>query len=162
MKNLIILLLCTGLLSCHFGQENSIANYSTLPSFDMLLTDSTTLLHARDIPVGKPLVLVYFRPDCPHCQVETKSILNDIDSLRNFQICLLANAPIEDLRIYSQYYHLNQYTNIIIGKDYQNSFAHVFKPNAVPFVAIYNEKRKLAKIYYGEISVNTLVTAIHS
>ena len=31
------------------------------------------VFNARDLPLGKPILLIYFSPDCEHCQVFMKA-----------------------------------------------------------------------------------------
>ena len=38
-----------------------------LPSFKMTLSDNQ-IFNSSELPKGKPLVLIYFDPDCDHCQ----------------------------------------------------------------------------------------------
>jgi hypothetical protein len=129
----------------------------------MLLMDSTTILKVKQSPVGKSIVLLYFRPNCPHCQNETKEIINNIDTLKNVDIYLLADsAPFEDIRGFSNYFRLDQYKNIIVGNDFQHSFYHTFKPTAIPYIAIYNSQNKLIKIYDREVPISAVISAARS
>ena len=163
MKKIFLLVCILGLFSCHFTQDAKyLSGISTLPPFDILLMDSTTLLHAGDIPTGKPIVMIYFRPDCPHCQVETKNLVESIERLKNFRIYFLTAAELGDAKTYAHEFHLDQYPNIItVGKDHEHSFARVFQPSSIPYLAIYDDKKKLIKVYHGEVPVNNLVTAVH-
>jgi hypothetical protein len=128
----------------------------------MLLMDSITLFRSEDIPSGKPIVMIYFRTDCPYCQEETKNIINNITTFKNFQVYFLSGSSLKDIKDYAQSFHLNQYPNIIVGKDYAHSFTQVYKPNSVPYLAIYNSRKELLKIYDGNIPINVLIAAIQS
>ena len=132
-----------------------------LPPFSMLLMDSTTLLKAQDIPDGRPIVLLFFRPDCPHCQEETRDILAHIDSFQNVQFYMLALEPLRDIREFNLKYHIAQYRNFTIGKDQERSFLHTFRPATVPYIAIYDGNKKLVKIYNGGAEINYLYKATH-
>ncbi len=121
--------------------------------------DSATIIQAEQIPPGKSIIMLYFRPDCIHCQAETKLLVDNINALKNVQIYFLAGAPFGEIKNYYKYYHLDQYKNIVMGKDYEHSFARIFQPSSIPYTAIYDSQKKLVKLYYGEIGIDNLVAA---
>jgi AhpC/TSA family len=161
MKKSFLALYCFILYSCQSPQDKYISSIYTVPSFDILKMDSTTVVHAEEMPCGKSVVIVYFRPDCPHCQKETKNLLGNIDKLANIQIYFLSGAPLSAVKDYCNHYQLDKYSNITIGTDYNHSFAHIYKPGSVPFTAIYNQRKKLVGIYKGEITTTEILIAVN-
>lgn len=160
---MIPVILCVFFTSCQFNRNDAyISSISSLPSFPVLLLDSTTLIDPHTNSINKPILLIYFRPDCPHCKRETSWIINSPEMLKGYQIYFITGYSIQEALNYSKMFHLNQYHNIFIGKDFNHSFKSIFKPSAIPFIAIYNSQRQLAKIYTGEVTVTSLITAIHS
>ena len=147
------------LAACQIKQRPE-ALLSTLPSFGMLLMDSTTLLKEEEIPMGKPIVLLYFRPDCPHCQKETQAFIDHSESLKHVQVYLLTNAPFEDIRTFYNHFQLANYKNFTVGKDYNHSFYNAFKPKVVPFLAVYDRNKKLVKIYGEEPDFNVILKSL--
>jgi thiol-disulfide isomerase/thioredoxin len=128
----------------------------------MLLLDSTTLLSSLQISEGKPLIIFYVRPDCPHCQQETNECISNIKSLKAFEILFLTSATQKDTKEYAKKYHLDDYKNITVGRDFENSFIRVFRPTYVPYIAIYDTQKKLIKIYDGEVSFENIIRSFHS
>jgi len=163
MKKILLLVCLSCLISCHSNNTGSyLSGIATLPSFDMQLTDSINLFHAKNIPDGKPIVMMYFRPDCPHCQLETQNLVKDINQLRGFQIYLLTGASISDAKAFAHKFTLDQYPDIItVGKDHEHSFAKIFQPSSIPFLALYNANKKLVKVYHGEVPISNLLAAMH-
>ena len=161
MKTILILVCFACLLSCHSssGKDDTL---STLPAFNIQLTDSTTILNAAAIPVGKPTIILFFRPDCTHCQAETQSLLSHIDSLQNVRIYMLASAPLAEIKGFYNHFHLDQYKNFTVGKDYDHSFARVFRPASVPYMAIYNSEKQLIKIYAEEAGIENILKSVRS
>ncbi|MDR3713321.1 MAG: hypothetical protein P4L51_10930 [Puia sp.] len=163
MKSIFCVLSLSCLFSCHLDQgKEYLASISSLPAFDMLLMDSSTVFHAKQIPDGKSIVVLYFRPDCIHCQKETNMLLSHIEALRNVQIYLLTGASFEDVKKYYKSYHLDKYQNITVGKDYEHSFTRIFKPTSIPYMAIYDTDKKLKRIYYGEVDIDILISSVHA
>jgi len=163
MKRLFIFALISCLCSCGLKRDKAnLSGISTLPSFDMLLMDRSTIIHSKEIPEGKPIVVIYFRPDCPHCNAETKTFLDNIQSLKDVRLYYLTSASFEDIKGFYDHYNLELYQNIVIGKDYEHSFFEAFNPHSVPYMAIYDGKKNLVKVYHGEVGINSLISAVRS
>ena len=133
----------------------------TLPSFNLLLLDSTTIFNTKDIPAGKPVVLMYFSPDCEHCQHQTEAILKDMDSLRNVRFVLLTSLPFDKMRNFYAYYKLGDYKNITLGRDYEFFFSRHYGSQYVPYLAIYDRHKKLVKVFDGGTKVSTLIQLVN-
>jgi len=162
MKQICFILCFIELFFSHCDRDyKATHDISVLPSFDMLLLDSITHLNAKQIPDGKPIVMMYFRPDCPHCRAETKSLVGNIELLKGIHIYFISGSTIDDIKTFNAQYHLTQYSNITIGKDYEHSFLNIFDPGSIPYMAIYDSNKKLVKIYKGEVSITSLLTATH-
>lgn len=160
MKKILVIYLLSMLPACsNLSKDKKIAAFNTLPSFEALLIDSTTILNSKSIPGGRPIILFYFRPDCPHCNKETKDLLNNIDSLKNVQIYFVSPMALGEIRNYCKAYQLENYKNIVVGKDYKFSFYKVFKPATVPYMAIYNSQKKLVKVYSEEPKISAVFEA---
>jgi thiol-disulfide isomerase/thioredoxin len=129
----------------------------TLPAFNLLLVDSTTTFNTKDIPSGKPTVLLYFSPDCEHCQHETEEILKNMDSLRNVHFIFITALPFDKMKNFYFYYKLGNYKNITLGKDQDYFFSRHFGSQYVPYLAIYNRNKKLVKVFDGGTKVSNLI-----
>ena len=163
MKKIFLFALVACLCSCGLKRnEGNISSISTLPSFEMLLMDRSTIVHSKEIPMGKPIVVMYFRPDCPHCNEETKRVIENMQTLKGVLFYYLTSASFEDIKAFYQQYSLEQYQNITIGKDYEHTFFEAFKPHSIPYMAIYDGKKNLVKVYHGEVGINSLLAAVRS
>jgi len=157
MKNILFSLLLALLLGCsgpppiRTGLEGK-----KLPSFNLLLMDSATKLNTDAIPAGKPIVLLYFSPECPFCQAETEEIVSRIQSLSDIRFYFFTPYPFGQLRNYYSHYELEKYPNITVGRDYTASFGRYFKTQAVPYMAIYNKDKRLKQVYIGKLSAGEI------
>ena len=158
MKHFLILTLLSFLAACHFGRDkDDLSGISSLPSFNIQLLDSTTLFNSRQISTGSPIVVVYFRPDCPHCQQETKDFIAHMNALKDFKIYLLTGAELNEIREFVRNFHLEHYQNVTVGKDHNHSFKSIFKPSSIPYLAIYDKDKQLIRIYDQEVPVEMLL-----
>ena len=133
----------------------------TLPAFNLLEVDSTTLFNTDKLPSGKPIVLMYFSPDCEHCQHQTEEILKNMDSLRDVRFVMLTALPFDKMRNFYIFYKLGSYKNIIMGRDYEFFFSRHYGSQYVPYLAIYDRHKKLVKVFDGGTKVSTLIQLVN-
>jgi hypothetical protein len=128
-----------------------------LPSFSLLLPDSTTHLNTADIPTGKPLIFIGFSPICTHCQQETREIISHIDELKGTEIYFVTSFPFKDMKIYYEYFKLSKYPNIKIGVDVKDYFFPYFNSPGVPYVVVYDSKKRLKQAMTGRLGINDII-----
>jgi len=49
------------------------------------------VFRAGNLPLGKPIVINYFSPECEDCQQLTKELLNRINEFNNVSIAMIAD-----------------------------------------------------------------------
>lgn len=135
----------------------------TLPVFNILLVDSVTVLNTYNIEKGKPTALMFFDPDCKHCKATTKQLIEKIDSIKNIQFYLLsARHDMSMIRNFYEHYHLADYPNILgVGMDTEFFFFSFYKVKFVPDIALYDENKKLIKLFEGSVEVKDLYELTH-
>jgi len=140
------------------GLDKKVLN---LPLIDLLLVDSSKM-NTNETPKGKQTILIYFNPDCEHCEEQTKAILANMDILKEAQFYFITNQSLAMLSYFSEYHHLNKYANIKIGQDYSNYFRPTFKVREVPFIVIYDGNKRLKKIIPGAIEIKQLFEFLYN
>lgn len=131
-----------------------------LPSFDILLPDSTTHLNTADIPAGKPLVLIIFSPYCTHCQQETKNIIGHIDKFSKAQLYFVTPFSYGEMKMYYNFFKLSKYSNVIMGTDLKGSFLPYFKAPGVPYTVVFDSKKRLKQVMSDRFDINELAKAV--
>lgn len=132
----------------------------TLPVFDMLLVDSTTMFSTKSIPKGHPSLLVYFDPYCEHCQEETKMVIAKMDSLKNVRIYFVSDRPLFEIKQFYQHFKLQTYQNITVGRDTSYAFIRLFKPGTTPYTAIYDNDHQLIGLSKGQTNISDIIRRI--
>jgi len=152
MKQITLIFIIACMSGC-FGLEPQKTGKEGKPllEFNLLLTDSITLIHSSDIPGGKPIILFYFNPHCPYCKAQTKEIIEDMDKLKDIHFYFMSNFPLREIKNFYKEYELAKYPNITIGLDKSNMVADYFEIAAVPFIAIYGKNKTLNKSFIGKI-----------
>jgi len=105
---------------------------------------------------GRPLVLVYFDPDCDHCQREANELRQNTHQLAHADIWLLSAAPLPALNAFAQAYQLNTTSNLHLAHIAQQTAYDTFGFTSVPNVLIYHADGSLAKRFRGETSVTAI------
>jgi thioredoxin-related protein len=115
-----------------------------LPSFDIRLLDSVTILNTKSIVKGKPTIFILFSPDCDHCSQLAKEIKNRANEFDSYNLLMISPPmPLFDIKMFA---HINGLVNkkqITVGQDVDFFFGSYFQASTVPFVVIYDKKKKL-------------------
>jgi thiol-disulfide isomerase/thioredoxin len=129
-----------------------------LPSFDLLLLDSSTHITSTQLSPEKPIVFFYFSPHCPYCRALTHEIVNRDNRLKEIQFVLLTPASITEVKEFTTHFELEKLPNIITAIDYNKSFKNYFNAERVPFLAVYNRKKILKQTNLGAMPTNEIKT----
>jgi len=133
-----------------------------MPSFAIRLRDSTTILTSDKIPTGQPVMLIFFDPDCEHCQKETEELLNNINVLRNVQIYFITVEAFDRMKVFHKYYHLANYPNIIVGRDFNFELLKKNDLPTTPCTLLYNKHKKLKAIWKGYFPIKKIVEEVNN
>jgi thiol-disulfide isomerase/thioredoxin len=153
MKKITIALLILCLCACkgrpplHTGLEGK-----PLPSFDLLLIDSSTHLNSNTLPSGKPIVFFYFSPRCPFCRAQMQDIIDNGKDLKDIRFILLTVGPYSELKEFYKHYELSKYPNVTVGLDYDYFFPNYFKTSNVPYLALYDRDKRLKQANLGKLN----------
>ncbi len=131
-----------------------------LPSFQLQLADSTGQLNTADIPKGKPFIMMGFSPYCVHCQHETREIIKHIQTFRDCPIYLVTPMNYQALKEYYTAFHLERYSNVIAGVDSLDVFMRYFKSTGIPYIAVFDGKKRMKISWTGIASAAELTKSL--
>jgi hypothetical protein len=152
MRQIALLILGLYLAGCYSKQpEKTGLEGKPLPSFKLLLTDSTTYFDTKEITKGKPVALFLFGPHCPYSKAQMEEIIEDMDILKDIHFYIFTNWSFPEMKAFYSHYQVNKYPNITMGQDYKNFFVDHFEAKGVPYMAIYGKDLKLRKAFVGKI-----------
>ncbi|MEO5593045.1 MAG: thioredoxin [Chitinophagaceae bacterium] len=165
MRLLTVILACF-LSSFGYAQKDSMdapfKKFPTIPPFDLLRTDSSTHLTKADINVKHKTLIMFFSPDCTHCQHQTEDMLAAIDSLKDIQIVMATYQPFEEMVAFNQKYKIEKYSNIKLGRDIKYFFPPFYRMKSLPHLALYNDKGNYITSFEGNQKISTLLEAFES
>lgn len=133
-----------------------------IPSFSLLLPDSSSIsINAKSIS-GKPTVLYLFRPGCPYCRAQMNDIVNEIKELKDIRFYIFTNVSFKEMKKFYDHFELNKYPNITTGFDSDNFFQRYYSTTSVPYLALYNRESTLNRVYEGKTSINLIKQSIEN
>jgi thiol-disulfide isomerase/thioredoxin len=157
MKQLLYLVFPISLISCYSKQpELTGKEGKPIPSFSLLLPDSTNKFETQNIPTGKPSVLFYFSPYCPYCRAQMEDFIKDINDFKSINIYVFTTFPFGSMKAFYNNYNLSKYSNITCGNDGEKYFKAYYDVPGVPYIAIYGKDRMLRQAFVGKTNVRRI------
>lgn len=121
-----------------------------IPAYRILTTDSVWATPAN-LKKGAPVMIVYFSPDCSHCQrmmYELKPNMKELSNIRIVMITWSLNYDIRGIREFKRDYGLKDYPNFTIGTEgYTKKVQDYFEIKTTPFIAMYDSKGQWVKYF---------------
>jgi cytochrome oxidase Cu insertion factor (SCO1/SenC/PrrC family) len=127
-----------------------------IPSFQMQLTNGKSF-SSQALSKNKPLIIVYFAPDCDHCLVLMDTLLKKMNQFKTSQIILVTFKPVSEVVAFEKKYGISKYPNITLGIETPIFFfRQYYRVMNTPFTALYDKNGKLVVTYRKETPVNEL------
>ena len=105
-------------------------------------------------------MIMFFSPDCEHCQHEMEEILKQIDDFSKVQIVLATTLPMDRLKEFYEKYDLKRFDNIVAGKDANYFLPGFFAIHNLPFLAFYNKKKELISVFEGNLAIPKVLSEL--
>ncbi|SJZ39478.1 TlpA family protein disulfide reductase [Sediminibacterium ginsengisoli] len=168
MKKMILMMGMLAITSILFAQAKmeNLPPYKKdpkMPNFRILLTDSTTWFTKDQLPKTDYTAIIYFSPDCGHCQHEAKEVVKYMDSLKNvFFVWVNYRHTMNDLKAFSEYYGLDKFSNVRMGRDPQYAIPAFYQVKFTPFVAVYDKNRLFMKEFETGVEMPELLSLLRN
>jgi hypothetical protein len=128
-----------------------------VPPFQMIQKDGK-VFKAQNLPFDKPIIIIYFSPDCEECQKLTSDMLKKMEDFKKASIAMVTYLPAETLHDFIARFSLDKYPNIYVGTEGSTFFLRgYYQIEGFPFIALYNKNGDLVKIYKKEHNINDLL-----
>ena len=164
MKKIFLLLPACFLIVHSFAQDyDSIPPYqkdSTIPAFSILQTDSTWF-NKEALPENKFVVVIYFSPECGHCQLTAHEYEKKMKSFKDVFFVWVSYRSVPEIKSFDSAYHLSAFKNVSIGRDPKYFVPSFFRVKFTPFIAVYNKQGKLMQTYEQGADPVVLTRLLH-
>jgi len=158
MKNWFLLSAVLSIGCMSFAQTD-VAPYKQskkLPDFEIETVGKGTFKTAQ-LKKNTPVIIMFFSPGCDHCIHQFESMKKRIKDFKNYQIVMPTYQPIEELAEFDKKYQLQNYPNIITGRDVNYFFPPFFEITNFPYLAFYDKSGKLISAHTGNMTVDEML-----
>lgn len=115
------------------------------------------LYYSRDIPFGKPVVLVLFNPSCGHCAEVAQKIKAHINQFLDVQFVFITGLNLlGELKTFAESTGIHDQKNIIVSADNSDVTKEIFEYKGIPQIMVYNEDHFLQRTFYKEVDTDSL------
>jgi len=166
MKRMNKLILFFGLIaiatsSCAQTTKTSSKADQGIPPYHILTTDSVYVTPAN-LKKDKAVMVIYFSPDCSHCQHLMYELKPKMDAFKNTQVIMVTFVQqIKAIQVFARDFDLKKYPNFTVGTEgYTYVVQKYFDVHTTPYIALYDKNRKLVKAWDKAPSVDTLVNEV--
>ena len=149
-----------GLYAQNDSSNDNVNNFFTIPAFKLLAVPDSLEFTNQYLKKNSPVVVIFFSPDCDHCQIETKELLAYKQELKHIQILMVSNAPYPEIKDFYETYNLASMSNIKVARDINLKLALVYKIRTYPSLYVYDQKGNLAKAFVGNIGIPAILEAV--
>jgi cytochrome oxidase Cu insertion factor (SCO1/SenC/PrrC family) len=128
-----------------------------LPPFSMTLA-SGQYFNGNQVAKGKPVLLVYFDPDCDHCHTMMNDYFARPADFKAAEVLMITFKPLNEIRTFAQAYKTHLYPNIKVGTEGSTYFLrNYYKMQNTPFVVLYNKEGKPVARYQKDVPLEALL-----
>lgn len=134
-----------------------------LPDFSLRMLDSITVLHTRQLKEGKCIVFILFSPDCDHCAQLAQQIKDSADALNDVQLIMVAPpVPLHDIKMFAYTNGLAHRNGVLVAQDIDFFFGSFYKATTVPFIVVYDQKKKFVSALTRMKHISELIQVIRA
>jgi thiol-disulfide isomerase/thioredoxin len=155
---ILVLILITAIVFKISSKLTLKARIETFPSFSFnALNDST--FSSDQISKG-PVVILFFNPECEHCQYQVTSLVENEKVLKAAIILLISDADTNSINDFTRKNGLAEFPGIKLLIDTDYRFIDYFGTESVPTTFIYDKNLKLIRYFKGEVMPETILKYI--
>lgn len=125
-----------------------------LPWLPLTQLDGTQLITKK---LEGKTILVFFQPDCDHCQREATQIRAHLDAFSGYQVYFVSDAAMPLLSRFAQDYDLAGSSNVQFAQATANDIYNAVGGIQVPAVYVYSDSGRLVKSFIGETPIEQII-----
>ena len=141
-------------------QINSHAQSVSFPEINITQANGEKFTTAQ-IPNDKQIALIYFSPECDHCQVFMKSFFKSANEFKNTQVLMITYLPLDRVVKFESEYPVSKYKNIVAGTEGMSFVVRDFyQIKEMPFAIMYDKQGKLIGKFEREIPIDKIINTL--
>ena len=158
MKKLLLFFFLVVAAGCTNAQTNSIN--PVIAPYRILNTDSVIVTPAN-LKKHKPVMLIYFAPDCSHCLHLMYEMKPKIKEFKNIQVVMVTFAQLKAIQVFYRDFDLKKQPNFTVGTEgYTYKTQQYYHLKTTPFIAIYDRNGHISQYFEKPPKIDTLIAAV--
>ena len=110
---------------------------------------------------NQPTVIIYFNPECEHCQYEATEIGRQPERFAKANMILITpDDSAKRIEAFASRFRLWQVDNLVVLLDRNFQFKNQFGTSVFPSVFIYGTNKRLLKQFVGEVKMEAVLKII--
>ena len=152
---LLAALLIIGIFIKLREQRLSAERIKHLPQFSFSTLNKTSF-YSSDIKEG-PLLIIYFHPECEHCQYEISELFRSKIFDLGITVMLISGAVQDSVISFLNRFPDHENDKLITLIDTASIFEDIFGKAVIPSGYLYNKELSLIDAFYGEYRIETIL-----
>jgi thioredoxin-related protein len=161
MKKLLLFFSLIIVAGCSRAQVKTYTPPPSIPPYEILTTDSVNETPAN-LKKNKPVMIIYFSPDCSHCQHLMYEMKPQMSAFKNIQVVMITFAePLKASQVFYRDFDLKKYPNFTVGTEgYSMKVQKYYQLKTTPYIALYDKNGKLVKAYEKAPKIEELAAEV--
>jgi len=110
---------------------------------------------------NQPTVILYFHPECEHCQYEAAEIGRQPKQFAVANLIMITpDDSLKRITAFADRFNLWQVDNLVVLFDRKGQFKFLFGTSVVPSIFIYDANKQLMKQFVGEVKMEVVLKMI--
>ena len=136
-----------------------------IPNYRIIKADSTVTTQAA-LNMNKPVMIIYFAPDCSHCEHLMEELRPKMDALKKMQVVMITFTQtqypyLKMLKSFNNKFNLSKYRNFTVGTEYPDyKVQRYYAISTTPYIVVYNAAGTVIKSFTTVPKVEDLLAAI--
>lgn len=132
------------------------AQSGKVPPFQVVQANGK-IFRAQDLPMGKPILLVYFSPDCGHCGKMLKAFFSKAGNFQKASVAFITYLPVDKVATFEKAYNLAKHPNMYAGTEGSTFFIrNYYRIKELPYVALYTRNGDFVASYEKDVDLSAL------
>lgn len=145
MKKLLFVLAMIVAAGCSQAQNKNIKN---LPAYSIVTAPDSTVRTPANLKKGLPVMIVYFSPDCGHCQQMMYEVKEHKGDFAKIQVVMITPVDYKLVKGFYRDFGLSGFPNFTVGTEGRSyKVLEYYGVKMTPYIAVYDRKHQLIKAY---------------
>jgi hypothetical protein len=122
-----------------------------------LVREDGKIINHRNTDNGANMFIMMYNPTCEHCQEEANIIIKNLSMFNKSRILFMASPNMQPyFSFFEAITKVSKHHKIDVGLDSSGFIDKTFIYQSLPQINIYDKDRKLARIFTGDVPIDSL------